>query len=93
MEENNTIDNERITPISIKESNEELNMEPVKEPKLMIPVHILAICGDQSTPVDMRLSCSQVAFVTPEQYKIINLRLNDMANTINGFINENSKEG
>ena len=71
----------------------EVREETNKEPKLMIPVHILAICGDQHTPVDMRLSYSQVAFVTPEQYQLINLRLNDMASTINGFINENSKEG
>ena len=83
MEENN----------SINEVREENGMEPVREPKLMIPVHILAICGDQNTPVDMRLSYSQVAFVTPEQYQLINLRLNDMASTINGFINENNKEG
>ena len=84
MEENN----------SINEVREEVECrEPVEQPKLMIPIHILAICGDQNTPVDMRLSYSQVAFVTPEQYQLINLRLNDMANTINGFINENNKEG
>ena len=83
MEENN----------SINEVREENVMEPIEQPKLMIPIHILAICGDQNTPVDMRLSYSQVAFVTPEQYQLINLRLNDMANTINGFINENNKEG
>lgn len=80
MEENN----------SINEAREEANMEPV-EPKLMIPVHILAICGDQNTPAELRLSYSQVAFVTPEQYQLINLRLNDMANTINDFINDNMK--
>lgn len=75
------------------EIREENGLEPVEQPKIMIPVHILAICGDQNTPVDLRLSYSQVAFVTPEQYQIINLRLNDMASTINGFINENNKEG
>lgn len=77
---------------TINEVRKETGLEPVKEPKLMIPVHILAICGDQNTPVDMRLSYSQVAFVTPDQYQIINLRLNDMASTINGFINENNKK-
>ena len=83
MEENN----------SINEVREENVMEPIEQPKLMIPIHILAICGDQNTPVDMRLSYSQVAFVTPEQYQLINLRLNDMAQTINSFIEENNKEG
>ena len=83
MEENKTMN----------EVREEAGLEPVEQPKIMIPVHILAICGDQHTPVDMRLSYSQVAFVTPEQYQLINLRLNDMASTINGFINENNKEG
>jgi len=78
---------------TMNEVREEANMEPVGNIKPMIPVHILAVCGDQSTPPDMRLSCSQVAYVTPEQYQLINLRLNDMANTINGFINENNKEG
>ena len=77
----------------MNEVREENDMEPVDMPKLMVPVHILAICGDQNTPVDLRLSYSQVAFVTPEQYQLINLRLNDMASTINGFINENNKEG
>jgi hypothetical protein len=81
MEENKTMN----------EIREENNLPPVEQPKLMIPVHILAICGDQNTPPDMRLSYSQVAFVTPEQYQLINLRLNDMASTINGFINENNK--
>ena len=81
MEENN----------SINEVREENVMEPIEQPKLMIPIHILAICGDQNTPVDMRLSYSQVAFVTPEQYQLINLRLNDMAQTINSFIEENRK--
>lgn len=82
MEENKTMN----------EIREENNLPPVEQPKLMIPVHIMSICGDQNTPPDMRLSYSQVAFVTPEQYQLINLRLNDMASTINGFINENSKE-
>jgi hypothetical protein len=82
MEENKTMN----------EIREENNLPPVEQPKLMIPVHILAICGDRNTPLDMRLSYSQVAFVTPEQYQLINLRLNDMASTINGFINENNKE-
>lgn len=76
MEENN----------SINEVREEAGMEP-----RMIPVHIMSICGDQNTPADKRLSYSQVAFVTPEQFQIINLRLNDMAQTINSFIEENRK--
>lgn len=82
MEENKTMN----------EIREENNLPPVEQPKLMIPVHIMSICGDQNTPPDMRLSYSQVAFVTPEQYQLINLRLNDMASTINSFINENNKE-
>lgn len=80
MEENKTIN----------EVREEAGMEPVQP--IMIPVHIMSICGDQNTPADKRLSYSQVAFVTPEQFQIINLRLNDMAQTINSFIEENSRE-
>lgn len=81
MEENKTIN----------EIREEANMEPVQP--TMIPVHIMSVCGDQNTPADKRLSYSQVAFVTPEQFQIINLRLNDMATTINSFIEENKKNG
>ena len=79
MEENN----------SINEVREEAGMEPTQI--TMIPVHIMSVCGDQNTPADKRLSYSQVAFVTPEQFQIINLRLNDMATTINSFIEENRK--
>lgn len=79
MEENN----------SINEVREEAGMEPTQI--AMIPVHIMSICGDQNTPADKRLSYSQVAFITPEQFQIINLRLNDMATTINSFIEENRK--
>ena len=82
MEENQTIN----------EVREEVNMEPVNTMP-MIPVHIMAICGDQNTPADQRLSYSQVAFVTHDQFRIINLRLNDMAQTINSFIEENRKGG
>ena len=82
MEENN----------SINEVREEAGLESLIEPR-MIPVHIMSICGDQNTPADKRLSYSQVAFVTPEQFQIINLRLNDMATTINSFIEENRKNG
>lgn len=74
---------------TINEVREVANMEPVQP--MMIPVHIMSICGDQNTPPDKRLSYSQVAFVTPEQFQIINLRLNDMAQTINSFIEENRK--
>ena len=81
MEENN----------SINEVREEAGLESLIEPR-MIPVHIMSICGDQNTPADKRLSYSQVAFVTPEQFQIINLRLNDMATTINSFIEENRKK-
>ena len=80
MEENN----------SINEVREENSLESLIEPR-MIPVHIMSVCGDQNTPADKRLSYSQVAFVTPEQFQIINLRLNDMAQTINSFIEENRK--
>lgn len=80
MEENN----------SINEVREENGLESLIEPR-MIPVHIMSVCGDQNTPADKRLSYSQVAFVTPEQFQIINLRLNDMAQTINSFIEENRK--
>ena len=80
MEENN----------SINEVREENGLESLIEPR-MIPVHIMSVCGDQNTPADKRLSYSQVAFVTPEQFQIINLRLNDMATTINSFIEENRK--
>lgn len=80
MEENKTIN----------EVREENGLESLIEPR-MIPVHIMSICGDQNTPADKRLSYSQVAFVTPEQFQIINLRLNDMATTINSFIEENRK--
>ena len=79
MEENKTIN----------EVREDGVMEPVHP--IMIPVHIMSVCGDQNTPADKRLSYSQVAFVTPEQFQIINLRLNDMAQTINSFIEENRK--
>lgn len=75
---------------TINEVREEANMEPVNTMP-MIPVHIMSVCGDQNTPADKRLSYSQVAFVTPEQFQIINLRLNDMATTINSFIEENRK--
>ena len=78
----------------LKKLEEESKMNAEKEfamPKLMIPVHIMSVCGDQNTPTDLRLSYSQVAFVTPEQFQIINLRLNDMAQTINSFIEENRK--
>ena len=74
---------------TINEVREEACMEPVQP--MMIPVHIMSVCGDQNTPADKRLSYSQVAFVTPEQFQIINLRLNDMATTINSFIEENKK--
>lgn len=74
---------------TINEVREEANMEPTQI--AMIPVHIMSVCGDQQTPPDKRLSYSQVAFVTPEQFQIINLRLNDMAQTINSFIEENRK--
>lgn len=85
-----------MDPEKLKKLEEESKMnaekefaQPVAMPKLMIPVHIMAVCGDQNTPADKRLSYSQVAFVTPEQFQIINLRLNDMAQTINSFIEEN----
>lgn len=84
-----------MNPEKLKELEEESKMNAQKEfaQPLMIPVHIMAICGDQNIPADQRLSYSQVAFVTPEQFQIINLRLNDMAQTINSFIEENRKSG
>lgn len=77
----------------LKKLEEESKMNAEKEfiQPIMIPVHIMSVCGDQNTPADKRLSYSQVAFVTPEQFQIINLRLNDMATTINSFIEENRK--
>ena len=81
-----------MDPEKMKELEEEKDVIH-EAPKLMIPVHIMSVCGDQQTPPDMRLSYSQVAFVTPEQFQIINLRLNDMAQTINSFIEENRKNG
>lgn len=87
-----------MDPEKLKELEEESKMnaekefvQPVDMPRLMIPVHIMSVCGDQNTPSDLRLSYSQVAFVTPEQFQIINLRLNDMAQTINSFIEKNRK--
>jgi hypothetical protein len=74
---------------TMNEVREEAGLPPVQP--MMIPVHIMSVCGDQNTPPDKRLSYSQVAFVTPEQFQIINLRLNDMAQTINSFIEENRK--
>lgn len=82
-----------MNPEKLKELEEESKMNAEKEfaQPIMIPVHIMSVCGDQNTPADKRLSYSQVAFVTPEQFQIINLRLNDMATTINSFIEENRK--
>ena len=99
INESYELDNETTNELkeTILNKMEEKNrlIDPTEDVKddgvIMIPVHIMSVCGDQNTPADKRLSYSQVAFVTPEQFQIINLRLNDMAQTINSFIEENRK--
>lgn len=67
-----------------------MNEENVKNEEIMIPVNIMCIAGNNETPVENRISYSQLTFVKPSQWQLFTMRLNDLLTTMNG-INEDNR--
>jgi hypothetical protein len=60
--------------------------------EVMIPVNIMCITGNNDTPVENRISYSQIVFIKPSQWELFALRLNDLVTTLNGIADDNRKE-
>ena len=70
-----------------------METEQTQQPKSkLIPLNIVAISGDSDTKTEYRLSYSQIAFLTEEQWPIFTMRFNDLVTTINQMAKDNSRE-
>lgn len=59
---------------------------------ILVPVNFMCIAGNDQTPLENRLSYSQLAFITPEQWRMFVMRLDDLVRTLNELSNNNAKE-
>ena len=69
------------------EENQKTNNDDI-----LIPVNFMCIAGNNQTPPDNRLSYSQLTFITPEQWRVFIMRLDDLVRTLNELSNNNAKE-
>lgn len=69
------------------EENQKTNNDDI-----LIPVNFMCIAGNNQTPPDNRLSYSQLTFITPEQWRVFIMRLDDLVRTLNELSNNNTKE-